>query len=171
MKKKTESFFQAFGRRFNSFVPVFLLVLLISNCFAIWYFEKSRLPQVIYSVERVSSSPASSSVVSVTNSSPVVSAPSPVVPDHVPLSSTNKLFTVQAFYDYGISWGRRFALLWGRYFYEGDPTSYGEISFIYPERIILADGSVIVNTKWNNARSVTAPAPVVPVSDQEGGVL
>ena len=168
MKKNKDSFFDSFRKKFNSFVPVFILALLVSNCVVIWYFEKSRRPQVIYSVERVSS-PAS--VVAVTNSSPVVSDSSPVVSDHVPLSSTNKLFTVKAFYDYGISWGRRFALLWGRYFYEGDPTSYGEISFIYPERIILADGSVIVNTKWNNAGSDTVPAPVVPVSDQEGGVL
>ncbi len=35
---------------------------------------------------------------------------------------------------------------WGRYYYDGSPCSWGRISAVYPDRILLEDGNWISNT-------------------------
>lgn len=139
--------------RLSALLPLFVFLALLSNIFVVYYFEKSREPQIIYCVRpQTNDAPAS-----VSSTSPVP-LPSSIVRSSKPSSSSGSvqsLPSVSVHYHYFMAGGNRHVQMWNRYFSEGSLTSYGRIINIFPDRILLEDGSYIVNSTWKNAPTVS----------------
>ena len=161
MRRKKDPFFVRLSRSLNGFVPLFIFLALVANLIIVYRFETTRKPQVVYSVERVliNTNTVSSVSAPLTNSFSSVSAPlansfSSVSVSHSSTGSTARV-SCNANYDYFLYNGVRGVKMWDRFYNEGSLTSYGRISKIFPDRIILDDGSFIVNQKWlGGVRSV-----------------
>lgn len=155
MRKKKDSFFVRLSRSLNGFVPLFIFLALVVNLIIVYRFETTRKPQVVYSVERVliNTNTVSSVSARLTNFVSSVS---------VPHSSTGSVVRVSCNvnYDYFLYNGVRGVKMWDRFYNEGSLTSYGRISKIFPDRIILDDGSFIVNQKWIGGVRASDPSGV-----------
>lgn len=158
MLKKKQSRFSAFRSSLGSYVNLFVFLALLLNLFVVYRFESTRKPQVVYTVQKVfvntnisdvvSSPLGSSDVVSFPLiSSPVSSAAasSSFLPRY---SSVSNVVACSADYHYFLIGRDRCARMWDRIFYEGSLTSYGRIVTIFPDRILLDDGSWIQNSHW-----------------------
>lgn len=159
MKKKKDK--KTIGERINGKIPLLMFLCMLANVGVIYRFESTRKPRVVYSVERVLipsnsvpssvSAPSRRSSVSprdyITNtppfsvSSPVPSAPAlPVVACLTP-------------YHYFTMGNQMCVKMWGRYYSRGSLCSYGIIRRIFPDRILLDDGSWIVNAEYDGVRA------------------
>lgn len=100
-----------------------------------------------------------------TNSLPSVSSPVSFVSSNnllpsfgrspSPLADTNCCREVACYpYQYFLVGRRIGAEMFGRYYYDGSPCSYGRIDRIFPDRIILCSGDWISNKVVNDSRGV-----------------
>lgn len=143
MRKRKDPFFVRLSRSLNGFVPLFIFLALVANLIIVYRFETTRKPQVVYSVERVLINTNSVSSVSV----PLTNSVSSVSVVHSSTGFSARV-SCNANYDYFLYNGVRGVKMWDRFYNEGSLTSYGRIDKIFPDRIILDDGSFIVNQKW-----------------------
>ena len=155
-KKNNNSGFSHFLGSLRDYAPLFIFLALVSNIFIVYRFESTRKPQVVYSVERV-----------FVNTNVSSSASVPVSPASVPVSSSNVVSRASSSnvvdrtvcnvsYDYFLYNGVRGVKMWDRFYNEGSLTSFGRISTIFPDRILLEDGGYIVNQKWIGGHSQPA---------------
>lgn len=156
-QKTKEGFFAVLSRKCSSLSGLLVFSLLVLNLFVVYLFEKSRQPQIIYSVERifVNSNFNSNVSISTTNSYKTISNISQLVKDS-PSSNIVQTYSVPSntvratvFYDYFTYDMHRYAIIFDRRFSEGSLTSYGRISTIFPDRILLEDGSYLYNAKYS----------------------
>ena len=136
--------FKSFLARLSSLSGLFLLVLSLAN-----FYLAYRASQVVnmrsYTVTNVVEvvSTVSSNIDSVVSSPLSFSSSSPSVPAPSPLPVPREV--AQWPYRYFLV-GRRIGFeVFGRYYYEGSPCSYGRIYQIYPDRILLCGGDWISN--------------------------
>lgn len=155
MKKSTskksanqEGFFAALSQKCSSFAGLIVFGMLLLNLVVVFLFEKSRSPQVVYSVERVLVNTNDSSFVSVTGSIPVEVSSNVLSSVSDPVSSSSPVVRISTNYDYFMYGQSRLVKMFDRFFSEGSLTSYGRIVTIFPDRILLDDGSYINNSKW-----------------------
>lgn len=165
--KIKKGFFQALSEKCSSLAGLLVFLMIFLNLAVVYSFEKSRKPQIVYTVERVfvntnvnssavvatvpARDPVPSSSASDASGSNVVSVVSDPNAGLVRLSTPYDFFT----YDF-----RRFCRMFDRMFAEGSLTSFGRIVVIFPDRILLEDGSYINNSKWSGSQ----PSPVVAAS-------
>lgn len=128
----------------KSYSPLLVFLGFVLNLFVVYRFERSKKPQVVYCVR---DSPTNSVPGSASSASPVSSSAS-----HSPVSSSSPASSrhndyVNVPYHFFLNQGRRAVQMWGRFFSEGSPTSYGRIVKIFPDRIFLEGDVVIVNTQ------------------------
>lgn len=158
MKKKKQSNSNSFLLALRDYSPFFIFLALLLNVFIVYRFESSRKPQLVYSVERVFVNTNSSDKVVSSSSLPVVSDV-PVLPSvsSVPSSNVVSRSVCNVSYDYFLYNNIRGVKMWDRFYNEGSLTSFGRISKIFPDRILLEDGGYIVNQKWlsGGSRSVS----------------
>lgn len=158
MKKKKQSNSNSFLLALRDYSPFFIFLALLLNVFIVYRFESSRKPQLVYSVERVFVNTNSSDKVVSSSSLPVVSNV-PVLPSvsSVPSSNVVSRSVCNVCYDYFLYNNIRGVKMWDRFYNEGSLTSFGRISKIFPDRILLEDGGYIVNQKWlsGGSRSVS----------------
>lgn len=159
--------FKSLLERLKALTPLFVFIALIVNIFIVISFEKSRKPQVVYCVR-----PAE------TNHVEKSSDPSPIVSESILSSTPSKTPSAlsqstssgfpSVLYDFFVVNGRRGVQMWGRLFSEGSPTSYGRIVTIFPDRILLEDGSFIINEKWHGSRSTPASSNLLFAATSKG---
>lgn len=131
----------------SPFTGLILLVASLSN-FYLAYRASSDIRSTVVTnfVDLVSSpliaSPVSNIVDDVRVFSSPTSSPS-TLPSPPPPSLPRQLAEYP--YQYFIVGRRIGACMFGRFYYEGSPCSYGKISSIYPDRIILQGGDWILN--------------------------
>lgn len=136
---------------FSKFYPVLNVLLLLSvvaNFIVIFFFERSRKPQVVHSVETVVSNHYNVVTNYVTslrdlltdNDSSSTSLSSFSVSNV--LSRSDNSVTVR--YRYFIANVPCFEYL-GEFYKEGSETSYGVVSKVFPDRVLLENGIWLVN--------------------------
>lgn len=147
IQHKKTGFVSVLASGLSHYVPLFVFLALCLNVVVVWRFEERQKPQVMYYVA--------------TNSVAVSSSAAPGSPSPGSLVSgfpTNRLLgacsasnavVFTAYYDYFLFDGTRGAKMFDRLFYEGSRTSYGRIDTIFPDRILLENGSYIVNSRWS----------------------
>lgn len=108
-----------------------------------------------------------SSASSPSNSSPSVSSPFFFYPPSSPSSPSERVPRQVAEYPYQyFLCGRRIgACMFGRYYYDGSPCSYGRIDKIFPDRIILVGGDWIQNRFDSFVSSKSIPPPPLKIGD------
>lgn len=129
---------------FDNLYPIInalCIVFSVANFLVIFLFERSKAPKI----ERIYETVTTNHVIVVTNvlessgqiaSSVSVPAAPAILPDlEIPVK-----------YKYFMVDGTRHIEYCGRYFSEGSPTSYGRISLIFPDRIVLDNGRYLKNT-------------------------
>lgn len=132
-KRKKVSFDSVFNARFLNGLFLFLAV---SNVAVIFLFESTRTPRV----ERHEVTLITNHVFIVTNN--LVS--SDVAASSFDFNSTN-VIEHSISYNFFVHNGQPAASFYGRYFSQGSPTSYGRVVQVFPDRILLDNGHVLVN--------------------------
>lgn len=154
MKRKKPSFISRFLSALRDYVPFFIFLSLAGNVFVVYRYESSRRPQVVYSVERVFVNTNTTSSATSPDSGVKSIPPPPSSPVSVPSSNVVSRTVCNAEYDYFLYNGVRGVKMWDRFYNEGSLTSFGRISKIFPDRILLEDGGYIVNSKWLSVSSI-----------------
>lgn len=118
-----------------------LFLIVVCNGLLIWKFEVDRKPRIIRETVTV----VTNTVHVVTNF--VSSSGMNLGTNGVPINGESSVsrpndpqFEIEIPYRYLYVCGKRMIELGGRYFSEGSPTSYGVISRIFPERVLLENG-------------------------------
>lgn len=113
-----------------------LFIIVVVNGLLIWKFEVDRKPRIIKETVTV----VTNTVHVVTNF--VSSSGANLGTNGVSsvFRPNDPQFEIEIPYRYMYVAGRRLIELGGRHFSEGSPTSYGVISRIYPERVLLENG-------------------------------
>ena len=129
---------------FAKVLPPVLLALAIANFLLACHVGRQNYPTVIEKVSVitnvVSSADSDFSSLSVSNSVssvPLVTRPSLVTNSPSQVCETS--------YQYFITGRRIGCKMFGRFYFEGSPCSYGRIDSIYPDRILLSSGDWIQN--------------------------
>lgn len=151
------------SEKIQDFSSVILLIMLVINIVFIYVINITKKPQIVYQVTQ-----STSSDLSIDSLRPLVEN---IVRDLKPgfssPSSTNSLQTYPYPYDYMIVEGRRVIRSMGRYYSEGSPTSYGVIQDIFPDRVLLVNGIILVNsTPFDHRQPFNAIPAVAPVKDE-----
>lgn len=130
----------------SAWLPRIGFLCLLLNLFVVFRYEMTRKPQIIYSVAKPDSSKVQTNVVersAVANGEDANSKSARSDPQQPNDKDTVRLTTP---YHYFMHNFKRYARIFGRFFSEGSLTSYGRIEIIFPDRILLDDGSYIVNS-------------------------
>lgn len=133
---------------FARVLPPVLLALSIANFVLACHVGRQNYPTVIREVQVVTN---------VIDSVSLGSLPSDIsnrlasVAGLIPSLPSSEICTnmpsqvCETSYQYFVSGRRIGCKMFGRFYYEGSPCSYGRISYIYPDRILLASGDWISN--------------------------
>lgn len=162
MKKNSKQKKVPFGERINGKIPFLMFLLMCTNVFVIYRFESTRKPRVVYSVERVLI--PSNTVAGVSSKSDISSSkfslPTNSVSSSLSSSSVSSSSSVPAVvivcrtpYHYFMLGRNIYVEMFGRYYGRGSLCSYGIIKMIFPDRILLDDGSWILNSKFDVSSS------------------
>lgn len=140
--------------KIRSYVGIFLFVLCCCNLYLAFRVSSvvNLKSVVVTNVVEIASFPtnildsvsSSNFPSSFLPSSPTNTLPEPAKPRQV----------LETSYQYFLCSRRIGAYMFGRPYYEGSPCSYGRISQIYPDRIILSSGDWISNTFDQQSRKV-----------------
>lgn len=139
-----------FSRKIKAFLYRLLPLSVIACCICNIYFAyrvnvESR-PVTVFNYHEVTNRIDVSSNSLPSNMFSSVSLSSPDSPsDSVARPSCASVCRVP--YQYFLCGRRIGAYVWGRFYYEGSPCSYGRISMIFPDRIILDSGDWIENAR------------------------
>lgn len=148
--------------KIRDFLPLLVLALTIFNIYSVISFERRQVPQVQYIVA--------------TNQVPTSVSSSVDVPDLIetqlqddftPINKgSNQVYNFE--YHYFKIGQVRHIKAYGVYYSEGSPTSYGIIKSIFPDRILLENGSILVNTRpasVNGVEPIRFDQVQLPVKD------
>lgn len=151
------------SEKIQDFSSVILLIMLVINIVFIYVINTTKKPQIVYQVTHSSSFDPS-----IDSLRPLVEN---IVKELQPVFSSSSSFnssqTYPYPYDYMIVEGRRVIRSMGRYYSEGSPTSYGVIQDIYPDRVLLENGIILVNsTPFDHRQPINAIPAVLPVKEE-----
>lgn len=132
--------------------PFVAFVLVVVNFFVSFFVYKSSHPRYYYRCFVITNEVVSvvTSVIPSSVSSPVSSS-LPSASSSSPSSNPPPVYPVR--YEYMLLSGFPCARLFGRVYYEGDFTSRGMILRIFPDRIVLHNGSSFENVGFSSDRS------------------
>ena len=136
--------FCRFLRFWRRSLPFSLFLLAVCNVLFLWRAVSRLVPRV--AVQRTEHTEYVYSVV--TDRVEIVTSPSSFDSS---ISSSSSSKDVDVDYDYYLVGFHRRVNMFGRTFYEGSLTSYGRILRIYPDRLLLDNGSYLVNRKFKTS--------------------
>lgn len=160
-KKKKTSFRERLSNGIQNYIPLLVFIMFALNCFVIYKHERDRKPQIHYMIatnliSRVDAPPLGTAplVSPATADGANKSGGSLVVDSSVDTNIVDGIYLSRNVYkspfDYFMVNGCPHVQMYGRNYSLGSPTSRGIIVKIFPDAIILKDGSRIENLSSAN---------------------
>lgn len=138
MKRKNKI---SIGDKLKGYIPLFVFFGTILNFIVIFRYESKSRPQIVYNVatnvvEKVKIEDEKTN--SEDEKVKIENKDTDIIPPN--------LYNV--YYDYFTLQGVRAIRMFERYYNEGSRTSYGIIKTIFPDKVFLENGDILVNQKW-----------------------